>query len=234
MSKRTLMQADCPAIPITTKRKITEKINEIRKFENDIPVILAVINLRDQSVVYLSEMGRKLMGITLKELRKMGNDEFLRIVKSSDAADYLSGKGGILQSDSTLSLFHEISLAAGQEKILALSSIKIILQDENSLPLLALVTAIPINNESRNYELAYKNFHERKFLSLNRALIGLLSKREREVLKLLALGYSNQNIASALFISVETAATHRKKIKKKLNVRSRCDFAMYAQLQNSD
>ena len=36
-----------------------------------------------------------------------------------------------------------------------------------------------------------------------------LSEREREVLRLLALGHTNQEIAKMLFISVRTAETHR-------------------------
>ena len=36
-----------------------------------------------------------------------------------------------------------------------------------------------------------------------------LSEREREVLRLLALGHTNQEIAEQLYISVRTAETHR-------------------------
>ena len=37
-----------------------------------------------------------------------------------------------------------------------------------------------------------------------------LSDREREVLRLLALGHTNQEIAKMLYISVRTAETHRR------------------------
>ena len=43
-----------------------------------------------------------------------------------------------------------------------------------------------------------------------------LSDREREVLRLLALGYTNQELAAMLFISVRTAETHRAHIMQKL------------------
>src|SRR4029077_16144564 len=42
-----------------------------------------------------------------------------------------------------------------------------------------------------------------------RAVEDPLSERERDVLRLLALGHTNQEIATMLFISVRTAETHR-------------------------
>ena len=48
-----------------------------------------------------------------------------------------------------------------------------------------------------------------------------LSERESEVLRLLALGHTNQEIAKQLFISVRTAETHRAHIMQKLRLDSR-------------
>jgi two-component system, NarL family, response regulator NreC len=55
-----------------------------------------------------------------------------------------------------------------------------------------------------------------------------LSQREREVLRLLALGYTNQEIAGRLYISVRTAETHRAHIMKKLRLATRADLVHYA------
>ena len=55
-----------------------------------------------------------------------------------------------------------------------------------------------------------------------------LSDREREVLRLLALGHTNQEIAKALFISVRTAETHRAHIMQKLRLTSRAELVRYA------
>ncbi len=48
-----------------------------------------------------------------------------------------------------------------------------------------------------------------------------LSKREVEVLELLAQGFSNQEIADKLFVSLNTAKTHISNIYTKLNVKRR-------------
>lgn len=55
-----------------------------------------------------------------------------------------------------------------------------------------------------------------------------LSEREREVLRLLALGHTNQEIAKTLFISVRTAETHRAHIMQKLRINTRAELVRYA------
>ena len=55
-----------------------------------------------------------------------------------------------------------------------------------------------------------------------------LSDREREVLRLLALGHTNQEIAKTLFISVRTAETHRAHIMQKLRLTTRAELVRYA------
>ncbi len=55
-----------------------------------------------------------------------------------------------------------------------------------------------------------------------------LSEREREVLRLLALGHTNQEIAKMLYISVRTAETHRAHIMRKLQLSTRAELVRYA------
>jgi two-component system response regulator NreC len=55
-----------------------------------------------------------------------------------------------------------------------------------------------------------------------------LSERETEVLRLLAAGHTNQQIARMLFISVRTAETHRAHIMKKLQLATRAELVHYA------
>lgn len=55
-----------------------------------------------------------------------------------------------------------------------------------------------------------------------------LSDREREVLRLLAHGHTNLEIARLLFISVRTAERHRTNIMRKLRLRSRSEMVGYA------
>lgn len=56
----------------------------------------------------------------------------------------------------------------------------------------------------------------------------LLTSREREVLQLIAEGYSNMRIGEELFISVKTVEAHKAHIMSKLQARNRTDLIRYA------
>ena len=58
-----------------------------------------------------------------------------------------------------------------------------------------------------------------------------LTDREREVLRLLALGHTNQEIAQTLFLSVRTVETHRAHIMQKLRLQTRAELVRYAMEQ---
>jgi DNA-binding NarL/FixJ family response regulator len=60
------------------------------------------------------------------------------------------------------------------------------------------------------------------------ALTADISERERDVLYLLALGYTNQEIAAMLYISVRTVETHRGHIMRKLQFETRAQLVLYA------
>ncbi|WP_342513398.1 response regulator transcription factor [Sporosarcina sp. FSL K6-1522] len=56
----------------------------------------------------------------------------------------------------------------------------------------------------------------------------ILSKREIEVLPLVAKGYGNKEIAEKLYISVKTVEAHKSKIMEKLQLKSRPELVEYA------
>lgn len=56
----------------------------------------------------------------------------------------------------------------------------------------------------------------------------LLSTRETDILKEVAMGYSNKEIAERLYISINTVITHRKNITEKLGIKSISGLTVYA------
>lgn len=76
-------------------------------------------------------------------------------------------------------------------------------------------------------EVILKGFYEND-LSDKPKKTGDLSKREEEVLKLIASGMSNRDIADKLFISIRTVDAHRNHIIQKLKLRSTAELVKYA------
>ena len=60
----------------------------------------------------------------------------------------------------------------------------------------------------------------------------LLSSREQDVLKLVAMGYTNQEIAERLHISRHTVISHRKNITSKLGIKTVSGLTVYAVLND--
>ena len=73
---------------------------------------------------------------------------------------------------------------------------------------------------------------ERHLTSLQAGSSKRISSREREILKLVASGNSNKQIAAKLFISIHTVITHRKNITMKLGVKSISGLTLYAIINN--
>ena len=59
-----------------------------------------------------------------------------------------------------------------------------------------------------------------------------LTSREKDVIKLIALGLANKEIADKLFISIHTVISHRKNITEKLGIKSISGLTVYAIMNN--
>jgi DNA-binding CsgD family transcriptional regulator len=59
-----------------------------------------------------------------------------------------------------------------------------------------------------------------------------LSPREKTILRLVSLGYTNKHIAEELFLSAHTVITHRKNISHKLGIKSVSALTVYAIVNN--
>ena len=55
-----------------------------------------------------------------------------------------------------------------------------------------------------------------------------MTERELDVLRLIALGHTNNEIAAQLYLSVRTVETHRAHIQQKLGMSSRAELVRYA------
>ena len=81
----------------------------------------------------------------------------------------------------------------------------------------------PVNDEDISSE---SNSHDASASDAER--VGSLSDREKEIICLISKGLTNKEIASQLFLSVHTVATHRRNITSKLNIHSPAGLTIFA------
>lgn len=114
-------------------------------------------------------------------------------------------------------------------KALELGALGYILKDADSKVLVEAVRSVYNNQTYIQPSMAKELVNEYKRIkSGNDDPISLLTDREIEVIRLLAKGMLNKEIANALFISEKTVKNHISSIFRKLNVQDRTQAAVYA------
>lgn len=87
---------------------------------------------------------------------------------------------------------------------------------------------IPANADEREVESRVTGFINSLYKDAESP--GELSSREKDVLRLIASGKLNKEIADKLCISVNTVITHRKNISSKLGIKSASGLSLYAMM----
>lgn len=97
-----------------------------------------------------------------------------------------------------------------------------------------LVSAIRAVSQGKSFidpsiaDRVIKGFIEQPEVTADDVLYEKLSDREKQVLKLLAEGYTMQQIADMLILSIKTVMTHRTNIMEKLGIHNRTELIKYA------
>jgi DNA-binding CsgD family transcriptional regulator len=213
------------------QNRISETINTIAPMADQLPGVVIIHALPDFSVQYISERGARLLGKTRKEIEKMSNKEYHeRFFNAEDAVDYVPKITGLLErnTDEVVSFFQQVRTSETQEFDWYMSTIKILMRDDCHKPLLTITLAMQIDPKHHITSKVTRLLEENNFLRRHYHQFSKITKREQEVLKCIALGKTTAEFAKELHISVATAETHRKNIKRKLDIRSSYHLSLYA------
>jgi DNA-binding CsgD family transcriptional regulator len=182
-------------------------------------------------VKYISESGKAIFKVADDDKLLMGpgfRHQFLNDAEVSHYAPKIRNMRN-RNGNETITIFHQARPSMSEDFSWYLSSMKVILRNKNNDPVLVLSTSIPIDTNHFMVRKVQRFLDENNFLRHNSHLFESLTKRELDILKFIALGHSNEHIAEKLFISEETAATHRKNIKRKLQIKNSYDFIRFTQ-----
>jgi DNA-binding CsgD family transcriptional regulator len=230
-SMENLLPPDIKANNVLRAR-LTEKLNYIHSIQNELSSVVIIHDIRDSTVVYMSERGLKTLGVTLEDLRIMATEYYQRYFNIEDAKDYVPKILGLLQrnnNEEMVSYFQQVRPSELQDWSWYASCTKIFFRDEAGQPLLTITNSIPIDAQHYFNSKVERLLQENTFLRNNKHAFALLTMREKEILKLLAQGLSSLDIAARLFISEATVNTHRRNLRSKLNAETPYDIIRFAQ-----
>ncbi|HBH85507.1 MAG: hypothetical protein A2X05_03205 [Bacteroidetes bacterium GWE2_41_25] len=140
---------------------------------------------------------------------------------------YLAKLTGIFPSSSILVLTGD-SVNENIIKILEFGITHILLKYCTKDELLNALTSLEKNENFLCKEVVEALLKENLTISKNKSTNIHLTKKEFEIIRLIAQGLSTKKIAAKDFLSVHTVNTHRKNIFKKLGINNTSELIMYA------
>jgi DNA-binding CsgD family transcriptional regulator len=213
------------------QQRTKEKIRTVQAFEAEIPCVFIVHDLVTNRVVYMSERGRQILGVSLDEIRLSTPEYTARYFNEEDATYYVPKILGLVErngTDEAISFFQQVRPSYQHAWEWYLSSTKVFLRDEQEKPRLVITMAVKVDVEHPISVKVGKLLEENSFFRDNRHVYSALTKREKEILKLMALGLSSMEISCQLHISEATANTHRRNIRNKIKAESNYDITRFA------
>jgi len=212
--------------------KIADRIAQIDAVADVLPGVVIIHNVQKGfSVEYMSAIGLAYLGHSLEEIKAMGTAYYERFFNQEDVKDYLPRIAGVVERNNMqeiFSLFQQVRPSEAHDWSWHLTTIRILMQDDKGKPLLITAMAFPVDPLHHITNKVSRLLDENSFLRGNYYKFSKLGKREREILRLLAMGKTAAEIAQALFIAVTTVETHRRNIKEKLEVHTAYELSQYA------
>jgi DNA-binding CsgD family transcriptional regulator len=211
---------------------VKKALEDLFLFEKRVPAVFTVHDVRDLSLVYMSQRGLDLLGVTLSEITLSFQDYHSRFFNLEDAQHYVPIVTGLLERNNTedvVTFFQQVRRSPEQEWRWYFSATKIFVRDLQEKPLLFMTLSLPIDPNSHMTSKVERLLKENEFLRKNHHLFSSLTKREKEILRYMTLGHSISELSSKLFISEATLLTHKRNIKRKLQAQSPYDLTRFAQ-----
>lgn len=211
---------------------ILKKLAEIRSYEDDIPAVIIVHDLQQERVIYMSKRGLDLLKIPLEEICLPHAEYVAKYFNPEDAPHSFPKLMSLAvknEKDELISYFQQVRPSTDHEWSWYLTSVKILLNDPYNNPLLAIALALPFDSACHISTKMERLIQENNFLRSHHHIFTALGRREKEILKLMALGHNSREIAAQLFITEKTVLTHRRNIKNKLSAKSNYDLTRFAQ-----
>ncbi|MGB4400171.1 MAG: helix-turn-helix transcriptional regulator [Daejeonella sp.] len=197
-----------------------------------VPGAIIVHDIQALQTTYMNSWGCEALGHSIDEINAMGEDYYKKFFLPDEVRSFLPGMLNYFQREdhsSLYSFFHQVRTGPKMEFSWHYAVCKFLRKDKDlNKPKELIMVANPVSGMGLMANKVNKLLEENVFVTNNYKYFASLSKREKEVIALLANGKSSSDIADLLFISAHTVQTHRKNINNKLELNSFADLVHFA------
>ena len=207
----------------TLGQKISSGECTVEEIGEYLPGNLLVTDLSQNAVTYMNKRGCDILMHSLDELQAMGPDYFQRFFVREESERIVSGYANLHQQQDPSRVFsftHRVKPKGASTYNWYFGTAKLLYTPggENSHKILLMVN--DVNSLGAIAPKINMLLDESDWVKKNFKKFSLLTKKEKDIITLLASGLNTKQIAETLFISRLTVNTHRRNITRKLELKS--------------
>jgi len=218
--------------PQNPSKEIAKKIAEWAPYLDSLPCVAIIHHIYDWNTLYMSQHGLQILNTSLAQLQELGADYHRLYFNPEESQDYVPRLSAMLDRNiegDMVTFFQQVRSSPGEDWHMWLSSITVFMRDDNNNPLLTLTLTVPVDPTHNISSKVERLLSENSFIRKNATAYATLTRRELEILALMAQDMSSVEICKKLFVSDETVKTHRRNIKRKINAQNHYDVVRFAQ-----
>lgn len=208
------------------------RLEDIKRIGDELPTPLIIRKVEDLSLVYMNRIGYTSLGISYDELQQLNPSEYHgRFYDDEERSEYIPKIMDLIRTKSNeeVSFFQHLKNQQTGEWNLYLTTTRIFHHNAEGVPTHIIIVAGRIDPLHKISGKVSRLMDELSFFKKHNRLFQTLTKREIDILRLVAIGKSAPEISEELFISPTTVETHRKNIRNKLGIKNHYDTLLFAQ-----
>lgn len=215
------LEKTCESRFFSISNQLKKGFFDIQDVGDYIPGNLMVQDLETNTNIYMNKSGCEILKHSVEELQALGPSYFSKFFPADEMVFLKDGLDQfVAKNDPTCihSFLQRVRPDNKSEYKWYFTSSRLFYADHTKKTNRIMHLAIEANTLNNLGNKLNRIFEENIFISHNYQKFNLLTKREKEIIHLIATGKSSQDISSLLFISKHTVNNHRKNILSKLDL----------------
>lgn len=210
----------------TIEKLLHQQKISLSDLEAILPALFHINSSADSSLIYVSQAGCDFLQLEREEIMPYSAEQLASLVSEDTLQNITPKFVEFYQEEDQYKVFSSFQQVKQQNKegyVWVYTTTKIYQSLAAPISL-----SIPVPQMGQISEKMVGLLEDNLFMRKNYQRFAALTKREREIVSLVVQGVKRRDIAEQLFISLHTYDTHRKNIRKKLELKSSSDLTRYA------